>query len=100
MYYSVVLKMTHNCFQLVNLTGLKREKKVIIYAYDDVMRVTLFNSGSQTRVYIYYIWINKFYKAVVLLPPCVDCFNSAEAKAMQRNDDGEFEFYTGGLHEL
>lgn len=33
MYYSMVLKMTHNCFQLVYFPGFKREKKVIIYAY-------------------------------------------------------------------
>lgn len=80
MYYSMVLKMTHYCFQLVYLTRFQeREKNRSYYLCLQVIMwwVTLFNSGSQTHeyinihIYVYmhiyiYIWI-KVNKTVVVL---------------------------------
>lgn len=58
MYYSMVLKMTHNCFQLVYLPGFKSEKSYYAYRWKCYESHFLTVAVKHMNKYIYiYIWI-------------------------------------------
>lgn len=69
MYYSMVLKMTHNCFQLVYLPGFKSEKSYYAYRWKCYESHFLTVAVKHMNKYIY-IYMNKSQQTVVLLWVC------------------------------